>query len=45
MNYALGSQKVLKSIGFVNEAKMHKVQKTYDPSNLYGKYWVGGYKL
>jgi hypothetical protein len=45
MNYALGSQPVLHSIGAANEAKMRLVQKTYDPSNLYGKYWVGGYKL
>ncbi|KAJ7278481.1 hypothetical protein C8J57DRAFT_1434286 [Mycena rebaudengoi] len=45
LNYALGSQDVLASIGPANEAKMRAVQKIYDPSNIYGRYWVGGYKL
>jgi hypothetical protein len=45
MNYALGSQDILNSIGSANEAKMVKVQKQYDPQNLLGKYWIGGYKL
>ncbi|KAJ7227653.1 hypothetical protein C8J57DRAFT_1388729 [Mycena rebaudengoi] len=45
MNYALGSQKVLDSVGSTNKAKMVKAQKAYDPNNLFGKYWVGGYKL
>ncbi|KAJ6598662.1 hypothetical protein B0H10DRAFT_2323983 [Mycena sp. CBHHK59/15] len=45
MNYALGSQDVMGSIGSQNESKMRKIKGTYDPHDLFGKYWVGGYKL
>lgn len=45
MNYALGSQDVLGGIGKENLSRMRKIKNTYDPHNLFGKYWKGGYKL
>ncbi|KAJ7278946.1 hypothetical protein C8J57DRAFT_1465194 [Mycena rebaudengoi] len=45
MNYALGSQDIMSSVGSSNEAKMVKVKNQYDPQNLLGRYWVGGYQL
>ncbi|KAJ7446929.1 hypothetical protein B0H11DRAFT_2083860 [Mycena galericulata] len=45
MNYALGTQDVMASVGSQNEKKMRQIKSTYDPKDLFGKFWVGGYKL
>ncbi|KAJ7938386.1 hypothetical protein B0H13DRAFT_1851822 [Mycena leptocephala] len=45
MNYALGTQRVMESIGNENLAKMRKIQEVYDPQGLFKNYWKGGYNL
>jgi hypothetical protein len=45
MNYAMGSQDVMASIGPENLAKMREIQAIYDPASVLKNYWKGGYKL
>jgi hypothetical protein len=45
MNYADGTQNVYESFGSANLNKMREVKRKYDPTNFFGKYWHGGYKI
>ncbi|KAJ6578865.1 hypothetical protein DFH09DRAFT_1449184 [Mycena vulgaris] len=45
MNYALGTQQVMESVGEDNLARLREVQGVYDPQGVFRKYWKGGYKL
>ncbi|KAJ6601612.1 hypothetical protein B0H10DRAFT_1958381 [Mycena sp. CBHHK59/15] len=45
LNYALGTQDVMDSVGNENLERMKRIKMRYDPQNLFGKYWVGGFKL
>ncbi|KAJ6561273.1 hypothetical protein B0H10DRAFT_2240075 [Mycena sp. CBHHK59/15] len=45
MNYALGTQDVMASVGNENLERIKRIKMRYDPQNLFGKYWVGGFKL
>jgi FAD/FMN-containing dehydrogenase len=45
LNYALPWQKVYESFGDANHQKMKDVKKRYDPNNVFGRLWPGGFKL
>lgn len=46
MNYASGVQDALmRSIGPENLSRMLDIQKQYDPGNVFGTLWSGGFKL
>ncbi|KAK7020330.1 Fad binding domain-containing protein [Favolaschia claudopus] len=45
MNYASKLQDVMGSIGPKNLGRMRGIKERYDPSNRFGLYWKGGYKL
>lgn len=45
MNYALGTQDVIGSVGEDNLKRMREIQRAYDPDDVFGKYWKGGFKL
>ncbi|KAJ6598665.1 hypothetical protein B0H10DRAFT_2085402 [Mycena sp. CBHHK59/15] len=45
MNYALGNQDVMGSVGEENLSRMRKIRDRYDPNDVFKKYWKGGYKL
>ncbi|KAK7043897.1 hypothetical protein VNI00_008063 [Paramarasmius palmivorus] len=45
LNYALPWQKVYESFGAANHQKMKDVKKRYDPQNVFGRLWPGGFKL
>ncbi|KAJ7437430.1 hypothetical protein B0H11DRAFT_2107138 [Mycena galericulata] len=44
-NYALGIQAIFKGFGQQNLEKMRRVRDVYDPRNVFGRYWRGGFKL
>ncbi|KAF9258567.1 FAD-binding domain-containing protein [Marasmius fiardii PR-910] len=45
-NYASGNQDVyVESLSKASLAKMMKVKQKYDPENVYGRLWKGGFKL
>ncbi|EED81420.1 predicted protein [Postia placenta Mad-698-R] len=45
LNYADGSQPIYKQIGSSNLAGLQEVKRQYDPDNLLGRLWKGGFKL
>ncbi|KAJ7605457.1 hypothetical protein DFH06DRAFT_1348718 [Mycena polygramma] len=45
LNYALPDQDVFASFGAANEQKMISLKKQYDPENVFGQLWPGGFKL
>ncbi|KAJ6630385.1 hypothetical protein B0H10DRAFT_984870 [Mycena sp. CBHHK59/15] len=45
MNYACDIQDIMGSIGEKNLLEMRRIKKLYDPENMFGKYWKGGFKL
>ncbi|KAJ7477313.1 hypothetical protein B0H11DRAFT_1300347 [Mycena galericulata] len=45
MNYALGSQDVMASVGEENFGKLKKIQSHYDSKDVFKTHWKGGYKL
>ncbi|KAJ7160981.1 hypothetical protein C8R46DRAFT_1038176 [Mycena filopes] len=45
MNYALGTQRVMESVGEENLGKMRKIRQVYDAEGLFKNHWKGGYKL
>ncbi|KAJ7506026.1 hypothetical protein B0H11DRAFT_2219953 [Mycena galericulata] len=45
LNYALPDQDVFASFGSANEQKMIALKKQYDPKNVFGQLWPGGFKL
>lgn len=45
MNYAAGSQNVYDGLGAGNREKMVEIKERYDPENVFGRYWRGGFKL
>lgn len=45
LNYADGSQPIYEQIGDSNLERLQKAKSAYDPSNLLGQLWRGGFKL
>ncbi|EEB94796.1 hypothetical protein MPER_06334 [Moniliophthora perniciosa FA553] len=45
LNYALPWQPVYESFGAANHQKMKDLKAQYDPENVFGRLWPGGYKL
>ncbi|KAF9461950.1 hypothetical protein BDZ94DRAFT_1195506 [Collybia nuda] len=45
LNYARPDQDVYGSFGKENHQQMKAIQKKYDPENVFGKLWPGGFKL
>lgn len=45
LNYALPDQPIFESYGAVNLAKLKSIQRKYDPKNVLGRLWKGGFKL
>ncbi|KAK7043920.1 hypothetical protein VNI00_008086 [Paramarasmius palmivorus] len=45
MNYALPWQKVYESFGSANHQKYKDLKAQYDPENVFGRLWPGGFKL
>ncbi|KAJ6582698.1 hypothetical protein DFH09DRAFT_912392, partial [Mycena vulgaris] len=45
LNYALGTQEVMTSVGGANVARLRSVRSIYDPQSMFRKYWAGGHKL
>lgn len=46
MNYASGEQDAfMKSVSTDSVSRMLDVQKQYDPGNIFGRLWSGGFKL
>ncbi|KAJ8482389.1 hypothetical protein ONZ45_g14965 [Pleurotus djamor] len=44
-NYALPEQKVYPSYGADNHRRLKLIKRRYDPSNVFGRLWKGGFKL
>ncbi|KAJ7810243.1 hypothetical protein B0H14DRAFT_2864261 [Mycena olivaceomarginata] len=44
-NYANGIQDIFHGFGQQNLQKMRQVRDVYDPENVFGRYWRGGFKL
>jgi hypothetical protein len=45
LNYALPDQQVYQSFGQANFRKLQSLKKTWDPKNVFGQLWPGGFKL
>uniref|UniRef100_A0A0W0GBN5 FAD-binding PCMH-type domain-containing protein n=1 Tax=Moniliophthora roreri TaxID=221103 RepID=A0A0W0GBN5_MONRR len=45
LNYALPWQPVYESFGAGNHQKMKDLKNQYDPENVFGRLWPGGFKL
>ncbi|ESK84369.1 fad binding domain-containing protein [Moniliophthora roreri MCA 2997] len=45
LNYALPWQPVYESFGAANHQKLKDLKNQYDPENVFGRLWPGGYKL
>lgn len=45
MNYALAGQKVYEGVGVHNLQRMKATKLKYDPENVFGRFWRGGFKL
>ncbi|KAJ7735838.1 hypothetical protein DFH07DRAFT_843276 [Mycena maculata] len=45
LNYAFGTQDVFGAVGDDNLVELRRIRGIYDPEGVFGKYWVGGYKL
>ncbi|ESK85740.1 fad binding domain-containing protein [Moniliophthora roreri MCA 2997] len=45
LNYALPWQPVYESFGAANHQKLKDLKAQYDPENVFGQLWPGGYKL
>ncbi|ESK85741.1 fad binding domain-containing protein [Moniliophthora roreri MCA 2997] len=45
MNYARPDQAVFESYGADNHAELRAIKQKYDPENVFGRLWPGGWKL
>lgn len=45
LNYALPTQSPYDSYGAENVQKLRVIKEKYDPSNKFGQFWSGGFKL
>jgi hypothetical protein len=45
LNYALPTQSPYDSYGAENVRQLKAIKEKYDPSNNFGKFWSGGFKL
>lgn len=45
LNYARPDQPVYESFGEENHAELKSIKEKYDPENILGRLWHGGFKL